>query len=66
MIHTHFRFIQVLDIKNEKNISSERALYELHKNMSYDDKYPDTKENEDIWQVDASEIQLDVLPGEIP
>jgi hypothetical protein len=50
----------------EKNISSERALFELHKNMSYDDKYPDTKEDKDIWQVDASEIQLDVLPGEIP
>jgi hypothetical protein len=33
----------------EKNITSEKALYELHKNMPYDDKYPDTVEDNDVW-----------------
>ena len=32
----------------EKNITSEKALYELHKNMPYDDKYPDTVEDNDV------------------
>ena len=52
-------------MKNKK-ISYERALYELHKNMPYDDAYPDIDEDNDVWEVDDSKVQVDVLPGQIP
>ena len=56
---------KLYDYMKNNHVSDNQALFELHKNMDYDDNNPDTPEKKLPCQV-YDDVQLDgLLPGQI-
>jgi hypothetical protein len=42
----------------EKNVTMEKALFQLHKSMDYDDNHENTPEDNDVFEVDERDVDV--------